>query len=94
MKTFRDLKVGDIFYYSDRKKLEKHKILRIKDDPFYRRYLVNWSNVEYKATTEYVIPLDYVDTPYCHNYGMYVDPKYILEKINKEFYENYIMDTE
>lgn len=93
MKTFRDLKVGDIFYYSNRKILEKHKILRIKDDNFYRRYLVNWSNVEYKATTEYVIPLDCVDTPYCYDYGMYIDPKYILETINNE-YENSTLDIE
>lgn len=94
MKVFNDLKIGDFFYYSDRrKKIEKYKILRIKDDTFYRRYLVNWPNVEYEATTEYVIPLDYVDTPYCHNYGMYIDPKYILEKINNE-YENSTLDTE
>lgn len=42
MKVFNDLKIGDFFYYSDRrKKIEKYKILRIKDDTFYRRYLVN-----------------------------------------------------
>lgn len=91
MKVFNDLKVGDFFYYSNRKKIEKYKILRIKDDTFYRRYLVNWSNVEYKATTEYVIPLDCVDTPYCHNYGMYVDPECILEQINNGYFT---LDTE
>lgn len=84
MKTFKDLKVGDFFYYSDRrKKVEKHKILRIKDDTFYRRYLVYCNDSI--ATTEYVIPLDYVNASYCHDYGMYVDPKYILEKINSEY---------
>ena len=91
MKVFNDLKVGDFFYYSNGKKIEKYKILRIKDDTFYRRYLVNWPNVEYKATTEYVIPLIYVDTPYCHDYGMYVDPEYILEQINNEYFT---LDTE
>jgi hypothetical protein len=89
MKTFRDLKIGDTFYYSDGKKIEKHKILRIKDDHFYRRY---WSNiVGYEGITEYVIPLVCVDTPYCHDYGIYVDPEYILEQINNEYFT---LDTE
>lgn len=91
MKVFNDLKVGDFFYYSNGKKIEKYKILRIKDDTFYRRYLVNWPNVKYKATTEYVIPLDCVDTPYCHDYGMYVDLECILEQINNEYFT---LDTE
>ena len=94
MRTFNDLKVGDFFYYSDRrKKVEKHKILRIKDDNFYRRYLVSWKYEGYSGTTDYIIPLDCMNTPYCHDWGMYVDPKYILEKINNE-YENSTLDTE
>lgn len=94
MRTFNDLKVGDFFYYSDRrKKVEKHKILRIEDDNFYRRYLVSWKYEGYSGTTEYIIPLDYMNTSYCHDWGMYVDPKYILEKINNE-YENSTLDTE
>lgn len=87
MKTFSDLKVGDTFFYCENNIIQKFEILKIIENSCYKKYLTCYPNEQREIIRELVIPRDCLNNTYCHDYGMYVDPKYILEKINDE-YEN------
>ena len=81
MKTFKDLKVGDYFYYAEPfgdNRLDKHKIEEIKHDDFFVKFKVKWKGI---GLTYYVIPKSSLNKSFDTNYGMYVDPKYILKDL-------------
>ena len=91
MKTFKDLKVGDVFYFYHGIQFRKHKIVGIRKDNYFVRYKVPWSTDDF---TELVIPIDCLNKSFVKDFGMYTNVEDILNTINKEFYETYIMDIE
>lgn len=84
MKTFKDLKVGDVLYYSDQRIIEKYKILNIRDTSILRKYLIGIND-------EFIVPISQLNLSYSDFYGIYADPECVLEKINEE-YENSTLD--
>ncbi len=93
MKKFKDLKIGDTFFYCENNIIQKFEILKIRENSCYRKYLTCYPNKQRETTREFIIPHYCLNDTYCHDYGMYIDPKYILEKINNE-YENFTLDIE
>lgn len=91
MKTFKDLKIGDIFYYYNGNQFKKHKIVGIRKDHYFIRYIVPWLS---GCFSELVVPIYCSNESFVKEFGVYTNIEDVLNAINKEFYEDYIMDTE
>lgn len=91
MKTFKDLKVDDVFYSYDGNQFRKHKIVGIRKDHYFIRYMTPWLSGGF---TELVVPIDCLNESFVKEFCVYTNIEDVLNAINKEFYEDYIMDTE